>query len=99
MELLSPCGKHWSTGVCVPAHAVLSREALICGETTVAIRVCFCVRNFARKRHMPTEALDRRNEWRRIILDLGATEVNGQVTRGQAMFKISLIVLIVPEVN
>jgi hypothetical protein len=48
---------------------------------------------------MPTEASDRRNEWRRIILDLGATEVNGQVTRGQAMFKISLVVLIVPEVN
>jgi hypothetical protein len=38
---------------------------------------------------MPVEVSGIRSSWRRIIQDIDATEVNGQVTRGKALFKIS----------
>jgi len=50
IELLSPCGKQWNNRVYVPVHAVVSIEALICGEPTVAIRlVCAGHRRYRSK--------------------------------------------------
>ena len=57
------------------------------------------VGNFTRKRHMSAEVSDRRNAWRRITLDVDATEGNREVTRGKALIKISQMTFVVTEVN
>ena len=48
---------------------------------------------------MSAEVSDRRIAWRRITLDVDATEGNREVTRGKALIKISQMTFVVTEVN